>query len=92
MNFTHYNLGFLAAGTIVTVTLSGTEANVKLLDESNFHAYKTRARHHYTGGHYRRSPAVLSVPNDGTWHVVVDLGGFVGNVRSGVQVRRPVRT
>jgi hypothetical protein len=90
MNFTHYDLGFQPSGTVVTVTLSGTEANVRLLDELNFRSYQRDDAHHYVGGHYRRSPAVLHVPTDGRWHVAVDLGGAAGNVTSSVQVRHPL--
>lgn len=92
MNFNHHALGFQPAGTVVTVTLSGTEANVQLVDELNFRAYKAGQGHRFYGGHARRSPIVLTIPTDGSWHVVVDLGGFGGQVRSSIRINRPTRT
>jgi len=83
MNFTHYDLGNLSAGTIVMVGLEGTEANVILLDAANFARYRSGQQAHYSdGGHFSQSPARLIVPHDGAWHVAVDLGGFDGTVRS----------
>jgi hypothetical protein len=40
MNFTHYNLGHVERGSVVVVTLSGSAANVRLMDGSNFNSYK----------------------------------------------------
>ena len=34
MRFTQYDLGFQETGSVVEVTLSGTEANVQLLDST----------------------------------------------------------
>lgn len=50
MNFTHYDLGQLTAGQIVEVTLSGSAANVRLVDSSNFSSYKPGQQHRYHGG------------------------------------------
>lgn len=36
MNYTHYDLGQLNSGQIVEVTLSGSAANVRLMDSTNF--------------------------------------------------------
>lgn len=86
MNFTQYDLGYQSAGTIVRVDLEGTEANVRLLDDANFAKFKRGADHRYVGGHYKSSPVLLETPTGGQWHVVVDLGGFAGQVRSSVEV------
>ena len=86
MNYTHYDLGQQPAGAVARVTLDGTEANVMLLDSHNLGQYRRGGRFRYFGGHVRRSPVVLEVPNAGHWHVVVDLGGFGGSVRSSVEV------
>ncbi len=82
MNYTHYDLGQLSAGTVVVIGLRGTEANVQLLDGSNFASYQAGRSFRYTGGHYRQSPVRLQVPHTGHWHVAVDLGGMAGNVES----------
>jgi hypothetical protein len=86
MNFTQYDLGSRRGGEIVEVTLSGTEANVELLDSSNLSSFKSGRQHRYYGGHYRQSPARIPIPHSGRWYVVVHLGGFGGSVRSGVRV------
>lgn len=86
MQFTHYDLGYLKGGEIVEVTLSGSAANVRLLDSSNFQSYRSGRRHTYYGGHATRSPVRLQVPRAGHWHVTVDLGGYGGRVESGIRV------
>lgn len=91
MDFTDYDLGWLRAGVGVEVILSGTEANVRLVDSANFSSYRSGLSHRYWGGHYSRSPIYLTVPHDGHWHVVIDLGGYGGSVRSSVRVLSGVR-
>jgi hypothetical protein len=88
MQFTRHDLGHLDAGDVVIVTLSGTEANVVLVDPSGLQAYSSGQRftHYGGGGHFRSSPARLTVPHAGHWYVCVDLGGAGGSVRSGVTV------
>jgi Domain of unknown function (DUF1883) len=83
MNYTHYDLGRLCGGSAVIVGLDGTEANVLLLDPTDFARYQSGSGGQYSdGGHFKQSPARLTIPHDGHWHVVVDLGGFGGSVRS----------
>jgi len=89
MNFTHYDLGHLKRGSAIVVTLSGSAANVRLLDSSNFSSYQRGAQHRYLGGLAKQSPVRLGVPHDGRWHVTVDLMGLAGNVRSSVAVEPP---
>ena len=86
MKFTHYKLGHVAGGTVVEVTLQGSAANVRLMDQSNFSSFKAGRRHRYQGGLFTRSPARLQVPRSGTWHVTVDMQGLRGSVRSSIRV------
>ena len=86
MSFTQYDIGPQVRGTVVEVTLSGSAANVRLLDTPNFRNYRIGRSHQYVGGLIRRSPAQLAVPNTGTWHVVVDLQGLRGQAGSSVRV------
>lgn len=86
MNFNYYNLGHLKSGEIVEVTLSGSAANVRLMDSSNFQSYKAGRQHRYHGGLVTKSPYHLQVPSSGTWYVTVDMQGLQGTVRSGVRV------
>jgi hypothetical protein len=83
VNYLHYDLK-LEAGQAVEVTLD-KQANVRLLDESNFSKYKRSERHEYFGGLTKTSPAVLKPPRPGRWHVVVDLGGYAGTVHASVR-------
>lgn len=71
---------------MVEVTLRGTAANVELLDSSNLSAFKSGRQHTYYGGHFMRSPAIISIPRAGRWYIVVHLGGHAGSVRSSVRV------
>ena len=89
MKFTHYKLGHVVGGTVVEVTLRGSAANVRLMDQSNFSHYKARRRHRYHGGLAKKSPVRLRVPHSGTWHVTVDMQGLRGTVRSGMRVIPP---
>jgi Domain of unknown function (DUF1883)/TIR domain len=86
MNFTHYDLGHQSRGTVVEVTLSGSAANVRLMDSSDFQSYRAGRNHHYHGGLIRSSPARLAIPQSGIWHVAVDLQGLVGNTRSSIRI------
>jgi len=86
MNFTHYNLGHLDRGSVIVVTLSGSAANIRLMDGSNLSSYKSGRQHRYIGGLARSSPVRLQVPHSGQWHVAVDMQGLSGTVQSGVQV------
>jgi hypothetical protein len=89
MQFTHYDLGYQKGGTLVEVTLSGSAANVRLLDSSNFQSYRTGKPHHCYGGLITRSPAQLVVPHSGNWHVKVDLQGLRGQTSSSIRLISP---
>lgn len=86
MKFNYWDLGQRSRGEIVEVQLSGNAANVRLLDSSNYHAYKAGRRHRAIGGHVTRSPARFQIPHSGHWYVTVDYGGHAGRGRAGVRV------
>ena len=86
MKFQHYDLGKLDKGRIVLVTISGSSANVKLMDSQNFQNYKSGRKHSFYGGHVTSSPFNISVPNYGNWYVTIDLGGYTGKLSSSVKV------
>jgi hypothetical protein len=86
MQFVHHELGYRKAGEIVEVTLSGSAANVRLMDSSNFSSYKNGRQHRYSGGLAKRSPVRLAIPHSGNWHVTVDMQGLRGSVRSSARV------
>lgn len=54
----------------IQVTLN-YQANVLLVDSLSYRHFKNRQRFSYNGGWYTRSPIILSIPNAGTWYVLV---------------------
>ena len=86
MDFIKYDLGNLKKGETVVITLKGNAANVRLLDSSNFNAYKNGRRHKYYGGLAKKSPVRIPVPHSGHWYVTVDMIGLRGKVQSTVSV------
>ena len=86
MNFLHYPLN-LSSGDIVEVTLD-TQANVRLLDEANFTKYQRGDKHTYYGGLAKVSPIKIPAPHPGSWHLVIDLGGYAGTVRASVKTTK----
>lgn len=85
MNYNVYDLGQLKTGQRVEVTLSGSAANVRLMDSSNYNNYKNGRAHRYAGGLIQRSPVILGVPSSGHWYVTIDMNGLKGTVRSSVR-------
>ena len=90
MDFVHYDLGQLQGGATVEVTL-GTAANVRLLDSINFSSYRSGGRYQFYGGYVTSSPYAVRVPAPDHWHLVIDLGGYPGQIRSSVRVLPPPR-
>ncbi len=90
MEHVKHDLGQLRKGSTVVVQL-GNQANVLLMDASNYRTYASGrgGQFRYFGGLQTRSPARLPVPNDGHWYVAIDLGGYAGQIRSGVAVEPP---
>lgn len=84
MNYLHSEFT-LGPDDAVEVTLD-KQANVRLMDDSNFSRYKRGEKHTYYGGLAETTPVRLSPPHQGHWNVVIDLGGYGGTVRSSVRV------
>lgn len=84
-DYVKYDLGQQHAGAVAVVTVD-TRANVMLMDSANLQRYRSGGRFNYVGGQALRSPVRLSVPNSGHWHVILDLGGARGSIRSSVTV------
>lgn len=81
----YHDLGQRTAGELVEVTLSGSAANVRLMDSSNYQSFRAGRQHRYYGGFANRSPVRLQIPHSGRWYVTIDLGGYAGTVRSAVR-------
>jgi len=76
MRYAYSDLGEQQEGSTATVHWGGAPATVMLLDPVNFHKYVERLPCRCdSGGRYRCSPARLSIPQQGRWYAVVDLGG-----------------
>jgi hypothetical protein len=88
--FTKYHFPRLDKGSAVVVTLS-RGANVRLMDGSNFNAYKAGRSHRYVGGGLvNKSPFRIAVPRSGSWYLTVDQMGLKGGtLRSSVIVEPP---
>ena len=86
MNFLHSD-SFLDRGEAAVVSLDA-QANVMLMDDINFSAYRAGHSFNYFGGLAQRSPVRLVAPHFGHWNVVVDLGGYSGSVHAGVAFDR----
>ena len=86
MRYNVYDLGQQNRGNVVEVTLSGSAANARLLDSSNYQNYRNGSKHRYFGGLIRKSPTHIGIPRAGRWYVVVDMQGLRGTTRSSVRV------
>ena len=62
-------------GHIVRVHFT-TPTKIKLIHTSEFPKYKNGRTYRYRGGYYEESPAEFEIPFDGTWHAVVEKGGY----------------
>ena len=72
MNFLHSRVHVEEGGAVV-VKLYGAEANVRVMDDTNFRRYRSGDGHRYYGGHYRAQfPAIIHPPSGGDWNVVID--------------------
>lgn len=86
------DLGTVHAGSTVVVTLKN-QANVLLLDASNYRTYSSPrgGRYQYHGGLAKTSPVRLNVPRTGHWFIAIDLGGLAGRIAASVLVEPPPR-
>lgn len=85
-----YDLGNVKRASTVVVTLNN-QANVQLMTRSEYGNYKSGRRYRYHGGRVTRSPFRITVPSNGHWMVVIDLGGYRGRVSAAVAVEPPPR-
>ncbi len=86
MKYLYYEVN-VGVNDAIEVTLS-SQANVRLMDSSNYSSFRAGRAYRYYGGLAKVSPAILHAPSSGNWYVVVDLGGYSGNVRASVAVQR----
>ncbi|MEU3983143.1 DUF1883 domain-containing protein [Streptomyces sp. NPDC026672] len=89
MDYVVHDLGRQSKGATAVINLSGSAANVRLMDSSNYQKYKSGRGHRCIGGLARTSPVRLAIPSSGHWYVTVDLLGLKGKVRSSASVEPP---
>ncbi len=90
-SYTHYDLKELKAGVTVEITLSAV-ANVRLMNHSNLALYKKAEKHRFIGGVARKSPVMLTIPQAGHWHLIIDMEGHPGKAESGIRILEPRNT
>jgi len=82
------DLGQQKKDAIVTVRLRN-KANVRLMTASEYRKFKAGKKARYLGGGVSRNPFQISIPSNGHWVVVVDLGGLSGQIGANVAVSPP---
>jgi len=76
---------FLRSGDAVEVDV-GADANVVLMDDSEYANYRAGRSYRYQGGFFTEFPATIVPPHSGYWNVVLDLGMKHGKVRHTIRV------
>lgn len=91
MRYAYSELGHQPAESTAVVRWRGSGADVLLLDPVNFSKYREgRTPVFFSGGgRYRRSPARLTIPEDGRWYVVADLGHYGTQAEATVEMLNP---
>jgi hypothetical protein len=49
---------------------------VMLISDMEYKNYKEHFTYRYRGGDFSESPHEFEIPNDGTWHVVIEKGSY----------------
>ena len=84
MKYLHWD--FQAADRSAIVVTLDKQANVLLMDSNNFEHFRNGRQYRYQGGLAQQSPVWLHPPHAGRWHVVVNLGGYRGQVRASARL------
>lgn len=84
MNHIHKELN-LTPHDRVSVTLN-KQANVFLVDSTNYQNYRRHRKFTYYGGLAKQTPYSLSAPRQGRWHLVIDTGGVASSIRYSITV------
>ncbi|MFB9952296.1 DUF1883 domain-containing protein [Rhizobium puerariae] len=83
--YTHYDLKPQRAGTTIEVTLNAVN-NVRLMTSVNFQRFTELLDFKYIGGVAKKSPIRLVIPENGHWHLIVDMEGHHGLAESSVKL------
>lgn len=78
--------GYIDGGKKIIVNVDKI-ANVYLMDDENYSAYKKGENFKAIGEKGVKQPeVVIEVPHSDNWHVVIDLGGGTGELKYNVKV------
>lgn len=86
--YTHYDLNMQRGGAVIEITLSAV-ANVRLMSHANFDLFRNTRPHKFLGGVAKKSPIRLTIPENGHWHVVIDMEGHAGKAESSIRLAPP---
>ncbi len=90
MRYAYHDIGEQQPGNVAVVRWRGSPADVLLLDSVNFCKYRDGATFSYSaGGHFRRSPARVPIPDAGHWFVVIDFHRHSEGLAATVEVMAP---
>jgi len=64
-----------STGTLSVEVQLKHAADVFLVDSHNFQNYKNGRQFKYFGGHYTKTPVVITVSGAGRWYLIVQGGG-----------------
>ena len=89
MKFIRFDLGKVDAGKTVQVTLSGSVANVRLINSKNIYEYEHGHDYESIGGLVDKALIDMKIPSKDHWFIVIDkegLRGVDGKIDSTVKV------
>ncbi len=82
-----YHLGFLASGQKLSVKLNQT-TNLLLIDDLNLAKYQESRFDYFAYEILQRTfSAVYSIPYDGRWHLILELGDMPSLARAIIDIR-----
>lgn len=85
MQYIYRDLGQRRRGDIVQFNLSGSQANIGLLDSSNYSAFRNGRNFRGVVRLATGSPVRLAIPNSGHWYGVMYIPpGYTGQVRGSI--------
>lgn len=85
MQYQEYDLGYVECGKKVEVKLSNS-AIIRIMDYRNYQEYKSGNDHKFLGGYVSGKTHISIIPHNEQWYVVVDLGGYSGQISSDVRI------
>lgn len=89
MQYVYNDLGQCKRGDIAEFHLSGSQANIALLDSSNYNAFRNGRSFRGVIRLATGSPVRLAIPSSGHWYGVIYIPpGYTGRVRGSIGVMR----